>query len=98
MTAMNKQIELICQHRELLVLRCGLQRIDLALQIERWKKPLSTIDHALALARRAREHSTLIARALAAFAIGGGSRLGRLVRLGRLAWRAYRLFIKMKSS
>ena len=95
---MNKQIELIRQRRELLILRSGLQRIDLALHIERWKKPLSTIDHALALARRAREHSTLIAQAVAAFAVGGRSRLGRLVRLSRSAWRAYRLFIKMKSS
>ena len=94
---MNKQIELIRQRRDLLILRSGLQRIDLALQIERWKKTLSTIDHALALARRAREHSTLIARVLAAFAIGGRSRLGRLVSLGRSAWRAYRLFTKMKT-
>lgn len=94
---MNKQIELIRQRRDLLVLRSGLQRIDLALQVERWKKPLSTLDHALALARRAREHSTLIVRALAAFAIGGRSRLSRLVSLGRTAWRAYRLFTKMKT-
>ena len=93
---MNKNIELIRQRRELLVMRAELQRIDLALQIEPWKKPLSTLDRALALLRRAREHSTLIMRTLATFAFGGRTRLGRLVALGQSAWRAYRLFIKAK--
>lgn len=95
---MNKNIELIRQRRELLVMRAELQRIDLALQIEPWKKPLSTLDRALLLVRRMREHSTLIMRTLATFTFSGRTRLGRLLALGQSAWRAYRLLVKEKKA
>ena len=93
---MSKHIEQIRQRRDLLVMRADLQRFDLALQIEPWKKPLRYIDHGLTLARRARAHPALLAVALAALAFVSHNRLGRVVRLGWSAWNAYRLFVKAR--
>jgi len=94
---MNKHIEQIRQRRDLLVMRADLQRFDLALQIEPWKKSLRYIDHGLTLARRARAHPALIALALAALAFIGRHHLGRVARLGWSAWSAYRLLVKARS-
>ena len=94
---MNKHLEQIRQHRELLVMRADMQRFDLALQTEPWKKPLGYIDHGVTLVRRVRAHPLLIAVALAALTYVGRKRLGRVVRLGWSAWSAYRLFIKAKT-
>jgi len=94
---MSEPIEQIRQRRELLVMRADLQRFDLALQIEPWKKPLSYIDHGLTLARRVRAHPALIAGALAALAFVGRNRLGRVAQLGWSAWSAYRLFTKVRA-
>jgi len=91
---MNKHIEQIRQRRDLLVIRSELQRFDLALQIEPWKKPMGYIDRGVALARRAREHPTLVATVLAALAFVVRKRFGRVARLGWSAWGVYRLFVK----
>jgi hypothetical protein len=93
---MSKHIDQIRQRRDLLVMRADLQRFDLALQIEPWKKSLGYADHALAFGRRVREHPTLIALALATLAFFGRHRLGRVVRLGWSAWSTYRLFVKAR--
>ncbi len=94
---MNKQLEQIQRRRELLVMQSDLQRLGLALQIETWKKPLSALDRALVFARFAREHRMLISVALGALAVAGGHRLGRIARLGGLAWTLVRRFINHKN-
>ena len=94
---MNKHIEQIRHRRDLLVMQADLQRFGLALQIEPWKKPLSTLDRALAFTRRVREPRRLITMALSALAVAGRNRLGRVIRLGWSAWSTYRMLIKKKT-
>ena len=94
---MNKQLEQIQRRRELLVMQSDLQRLGLTLQIETWKKPLSTLDRALAFIRLAREHRVLISIAFGALAVAGRYRLSRIARLGGLAWSLAHRFINRKN-
>lgn len=92
---MNKHIEQIRARREMLVMRVDLQRFDLALQTESYKKPFSYVDRGIAVARYAREHPITLTLALVAIAAIGRNRIGQVMSLGVSAWRAYRLFTKL---
>lgn len=87
---MNRRLALIRQHRQLLLTRVAVQRLDVAQVLEAWRTPLAVLDTAVTAGRRLRRHPWLIAFAAALLLKAPHHRLALWATRLVTVWKLYR--------
>ena len=87
---MSKRLREIRQRRTALVALSDMQRATLALQVQRWERPIAFFDAGFAAARSIGTRPIMVLLGVALLTRSRWPRLGRLLEYGSIAWQVFR--------